>query len=90
MTVQPRHIAWILKRLTPAEQDVLPWHRVVSEKGRLPANRVNHWGQTQSELIAQDGLSIVDGRVSEFSSVFIDVSGVNSGVTGGKRYSDAG
>lgn len=51
----PRVAGWILR--TDAAD--LPWHRVVSASGRPSA----HLSQRQLELLAAEGVPIVDGRI---------------------------
>lgn len=88
MTVQPRHVAWILKRLQPQEQDLIPWHRVVREQGQFSNTLTNYRGQTQTELLALEGIISRDHRVIEFDSLFLNAAKLSADVRPGKSYSD--
>jgi methylated-DNA-protein-cysteine methyltransferase-like protein len=49
----------------------LPWWRVVAKDGSMPVwNRSPHLGHEQAELLAAEGVEVVDGKVSE--PFFID------------------
>lgn len=88
MTVQPRHVAYILSRLAPGEQDTVPWQRVVSANGVLPKQRLDYRGQTQSELLLSEKTPISAGRVENFDTAFIDASELASSVLSAKNYSE--
>ena len=61
LQVAPRHVAYLLSRLTPHERDHLPWHRVVPSDGRLPSGAR---GEEQRSLLAVDGVLVGgDGRL---------------------------
>ena len=86
MTVVPRHVAYILSRLEPQEQDQVPWYRVVGESGKLGKNKLNFWGQSQAELLEAESVLVGKGVVMEFERFFISVAALNCGVEPGKNY----
>ncbi|RUP35825.1 MAG: DNA methyltransferase [Gordonia sp. (in: high G+C Gram-positive bacteria)] len=51
----PRIVGWIMR----TDSADLPWHRVIGAGGRPAA----HKAQLQLDLLADDGVPIVDGRV---------------------------
>jgi len=48
--VQPRHIAYILSRLSESEQDTLPWYRVVGTTGQLAKQDVDIRGRKPGDF----------------------------------------
>lgn len=86
MHVAPRHVAYLLARLTPFERDELPWHRVVGSNGELGRRRYDNRGRSQAELLGDEGVLIVDGAVADFESRRVVVEALESGVRPGRRY----
>ena len=54
LNIPPRHVAYMLARLTEDEVELVPWHRVVPRGGRFTkaTERVEH----QLRLLASEGL----------------------------------
>ena len=59
----PRIVGWIMR----TDSADLPWHRVIGAGGRPAA----HKAQLQLDLLADDGVPIVDGRVLQRAHHFI-------------------
>ena len=87
MTVMPRHIAYLPAKLSPEEQDELPWHRVVGNAGKLGKVKYNARGQSQAELLMLDGVVVSDQAISDFDHCFVPVEALAAGVDPGKHYS---
>jgi len=58
MNVQPRHVAFIMARLTPEESRRLPWHRVVGAEARISPNMDASLARTQRRRLTAEGLKI--------------------------------
>jgi methylated-DNA-protein-cysteine methyltransferase-like protein len=58
MNIMPRHVAFVLARLTDNEATGLPWHRVVGADARLSPNMDAGLRQTQMERLEAEGLRI--------------------------------
>jgi methylated-DNA-protein-cysteine methyltransferase-like protein len=57
MNVHSRHIAYLVSRLSEAEGDLVPWHRLVPSGGRFPAPAKRSDRQTlQLRYLAEEGL----------------------------------
>lgn len=66
MNVMPRHVAYVLGRLTPEEAESLPWHRVVAAEGRISPNMPPKLAATQKRLLKAEGLRISHtGHISD-------------------------
>ncbi|MEO1404563.1 MAG: MGMT family protein [Cyanobacteria bacterium J06635_1] len=81
LDVMPRHVAYILTMLTPAEKDDLPWFRVVADNGKLGKTKRNGLGESQADLLKAEGLDLVKAQcIDNFDTVFIKIDSLNSGV----------
>ncbi|MEM8963438.1 MAG: MGMT family protein [Acidobacteriota bacterium] len=87
MTVMPRHVAYILGRLTPDEQDRVAWYRVVGASGKLGKKKVDAMGRSQAELLQAESVVVRNGIVTDFERVFVPVVDLDCGVEPGKNYS---
>jgi methylated-DNA-protein-cysteine methyltransferase-like protein len=58
MNVVARHVATVLSRLTDAESQTLPWHRVVSANARISPNMDAKLAARQKRLLKSEGLKI--------------------------------
>jgi methylated-DNA-protein-cysteine methyltransferase related protein len=58
MNVSPRHVAFVLARLTPEESAQLPWHRVVARDARISAAMDSALAQRQAERLSAEGMTI--------------------------------
>ncbi|MCU0750259.1 MAG: MGMT family protein [Akkermansiaceae bacterium] len=58
MNVMPRHVAYVLGRLTPEEAEGLPWHRVVAAGGCISPNMPAKLAATQKRLLKAEGIRI--------------------------------
>lgn len=69
LQVTPRHVAFVMARLTPEESAMIPWHRVVGSGGRLrqptPADIRRHRGRLEDEGVRVDAA----GRIRDFETV---------------------
>lgn len=88
MHVMPRHVAYVLARLTPLERETLPWHRVVGAGGKLGRSRHDNRGCSQAALLTDEGFCIVDDAVVDFPIRFVPVHALAAGVPRGRRYED--
>jgi methylated-DNA-protein-cysteine methyltransferase-like protein len=84
LDVMPRHVAYLLGRLNPKEADAVPWHRVVGDGGWLGAPKEDGLGRTQAERLAEEGVAVVDGRVSDFEVVAVNVGELGHDVPRGE------
>lgn len=55
LDVMPRHVAYILATLTPAEQAAIPWHRAIGGDLILGTPKANGFGIGQADLLAEEG-----------------------------------
>ena len=58
LDVMPRHVAYILATLDPAEQLGIPWHRAVPENGRLRRGAGDALGNGWADLLRQEGVAV--------------------------------
>jgi methylated-DNA-protein-cysteine methyltransferase related protein len=70
LDVVPRHVAYILAKLTPAERVELPWHRAVPAKGPPKAG---------ADLLLQEG--VLATALGIDPSAIIDVADLKHGVS---------
>ncbi len=86
LSVVPRHVAYILATLAEDEQLAIPWYRVVGDGGKLGKARYDSFGRSQADLLAAEGVQVVNGVVAALSVVFIDVAQLDSKVLPHKIY----
>jgi methylated-DNA-protein-cysteine methyltransferase related protein len=90
LDVMPRHVAYILARLDPAEAVGLPWFRAVPEDGRLATPKHAPDGQSQRELLAGEGHRIApDGRILDLGQRVVAVADLPHNVPVQTRPADA-
>jgi methylated-DNA-protein-cysteine methyltransferase-like protein len=71
MNIQPRHVAFVLARLTPEEASSLPWHRVVSADARLSPNMDPDLRALQQALLSAEGMTFDSrGFIQDPDSLF--------------------
>lgn len=60
LDVMARHVAYILATLSPEEEELTPWHRVVPEGGRL---KLSVGGRVirQAALLQEEGIEVGPG-----------------------------
>jgi methylated-DNA-protein-cysteine methyltransferase related protein len=63
LDVVPRHVAYILATLEDDKKMTLPWHRAVSEGGKLGAPKFAPDGTPQEVMLRQEGWSIRKGEL---------------------------
>lgn len=86
LDVEPRHVAYILARLTHEEQARVPWHRVVSDTGALDRPKHDGQGRSQAELLAAEGIGIDPNmRIARFDELFFAITEASTGVPAGVR-----
>lgn len=75
-TVSPRMVGWAMNKSATADPPV-PAHRVVNRKGELSGR--NHFGSPtlMQELLENEGLSIKDNKIQDFSKVYWNPSDEN-------------
>ncbi len=82
--VMPRHVAYILATLADGERDVVPWHRIVAERGKLhgvsPAKTTE-----QIERLAEEGCTVLRGTLVGSSQRFVPAEALASGVPRQRR-----
>jgi methylated-DNA-protein-cysteine methyltransferase related protein len=90
LDVVPRHIAYILSTLEPLEKVQYPWHRVVGNDGNLGKPKSAETGESQSDLLALDGVFVVDNSIAGlFAERFVECARLKSGVKKQTRPIDA-
>jgi methylated-DNA-protein-cysteine methyltransferase related protein len=90
LDVMPRHVAYILSQLEDNEKFVYPWHRVVGGDTSLGTPKTNPDGNSQAELLRDEGILVSNNRVaSNFEKVFISAEQLPSGLARQKRPADA-
>lgn len=78
LDVPPRHVAYILAKLTPEEEARVPWFRIVPASGTVPADRVNALRVSQRELLAEEGVALTaDGGIRDFEERRIAVEALS-------------
>lgn len=89
LDVMPRHVAYILSQLEDNEKFVYPWHRVVSGDTRLGTPKQNPDGQSQADLLRDEGILVSGNKVvSSFDRVFISADQLPSGLAKQTRPAD--
>jgi methylated-DNA-protein-cysteine methyltransferase-like protein len=58
MNIVPRHVAFVLSRLTKEESQTLPWHRVVGADARISPKMDAELAASQRQLLEKEGLQI--------------------------------
>ncbi|MBK8090583.1 MAG: MGMT family protein [Verrucomicrobiaceae bacterium] len=58
MNVIARHVATVLRKLTPEESASLPWHRVVSADARISPNMDKKLAALQKRRLKAEGMRI--------------------------------
>lgn len=58
MNCNPRHVAYVLARLTDAESAALPWHRVVAADARISRSMDPDLAARQAALLEEEGMKI--------------------------------
>jgi methylated-DNA-protein-cysteine methyltransferase-like protein len=58
MNCNPRHVAYVLARLTDAESAALPWHRVVAADARISRSMDPDLAARQAVLLEAEGMAI--------------------------------
>jgi methylated-DNA-protein-cysteine methyltransferase related protein len=90
LDVVPRHVAYILSTLEPLEKVQYPWHRVVGYDGNLGKPKSAETGESQSDLLALDGVLVVDNSIAaSFAERFVECARLESGVKKQTRPIDA-
>jgi methylated-DNA-protein-cysteine methyltransferase related protein len=90
LDVVPRHIAYILSTLEPLEKIQYPWYRVVGNDGDLGKPKSSETGESQSDLLAVDGILVVGNSIAaSFAKHFVECSLLKSGVLKQTRPVDA-
>lgn len=90
LDVAPRHIAYILANLSPADAATVPWHRAVSAEGVLKTRKGDISGQTQTLLLEAEGIAVgSDGRVVDLAAHVQAVCDLSHGIPRQQRPADA-
>jgi methylated-DNA-protein-cysteine methyltransferase-like protein len=84
MNIQPRHVAFVLARLTEEESTTLPWHRVVSANARLSPNMDSELRAIQQTRLEAEGMTFDAKGFIQDSDRFFHVVGVRRDI----RWSD--
>ncbi len=58
LDVNPRHVAYILARLSEEESAILPWHRVVAAEARISRGMAEELRAGQQARLEAEGLQI--------------------------------
>lgn len=61
MNCNPRHVAYVLARLTEEESAALPWHRVVAADARISRSMQPELASRQKALLEAEGM-LVDSK----------------------------
>jgi methylated-DNA-protein-cysteine methyltransferase related protein len=81
LDVMPRHVAYILRMLSPEEKATIPWHRAVADTGVLDKPKFDGAGQSQADLLAAEGWLIDDQRtLTGFARRQVAIASLKSGV----------
>ncbi len=90
LDVVPRHVAYVLSTLEPLDKVQYPWHRVVGNDGDLGKLKSSETGETQSELLAGDGILVAGNSIAaSFTKNLVECSLLKSGVLKQTRPIDA-
>lgn len=83
--VMPRHVAYLLSTLDDIEREIVPWRRVVSDKGIVSAPNAAK-ATAQTERLKTEGVLVNDEKaVVDFDTAFIAAAGLASGVPKQRR-----
>lgn len=85
LDVMPRHVAYILRMLDPAEQKVVPWHRVVATDGALLTAK----SPEQAHLLTSEGVAMTQSTIADIAGYGIAVLDLPHGVSAQRRPADA-
>jgi methylated-DNA-protein-cysteine methyltransferase related protein len=81
LDVVPRHVAYILSTLDNSEKKTYPWYRVVGENGKLGSRKIGENGESQSELLQYEGITVLnDTVVGDLLRIAVAISKLRSGV----------
>jgi methylated-DNA-protein-cysteine methyltransferase related protein len=58
MNVSPRHVAFVMARLTEEESTALPWHRVVGANARISPNMPEEIVTVQRQRLLSEGMKV--------------------------------
>lgn len=81
LDVMPHHVAYILSMLTDQEKATYPWYRVVSHDGSLGALKRGADGRTQAELLAEEGHTLLEGKIVALPKRLVSIASLKSGVS---------
>lgn len=89
LEVVPRHVAFVLARLSPKEASKLPWHRVVAQGGALRSGSEAGLRRQRNRL-AQEGIRVINDHVPDFSRHFFEwpTRPDRPGIAARRKYSD--
>lgn len=87
--VMPRHVAYILATLEDGERELVPWHRIVAERGKLGARNPATLAE-QIERLAEEGCTVLRGTLVGFAVRFVPAEALDSGVPRQRRPADVG
>lgn len=86
LDVMPRHVAYILAQLSDDEQQLIPWHRVVSDGGAIARVKRDARGRAQADLLTAEGVALDgSGAVADFGERFFAITEEATGVPAGAR-----
>lgn len=71
LEVVPRHVAFVLARLTTAEAADLPWHRVVAQGGALRSGSEAGL-RRQRDRLTQEGIQVTNNQIADFAQHFFE------------------
>ena len=69
LQVTPRHVAFVLARLTEEESAKVPWHRVVGAGGQIRQPDSEALQRHRKRLMDEAILVSTEGRIGDFSTV---------------------
>ena len=58
MNVAALHVSFVMRALTDAESEALPWHRVVGAEGRISRSMPPGLARTQQARLQADGMKM--------------------------------
>ncbi len=68
LDVMPRHVAYILTTLSEVESEQYPWHRVVSDGGKITAPKLF---DEQILRLNSENILCKNGKISDFENHFV-------------------
>jgi methylated-DNA-protein-cysteine methyltransferase related protein len=91
MNVMARHVAYILTTLTFEEQEELPWHRVVANKGAISASgKLTSRHQLQISTLKEEGIIFTSKNcIDNFDELFYSPAQLVDWDYQDKRYLDS-